>query len=70
MATEQQIAAWKKVYDALAAESERDAEDSHDYWVMNEAHYESICVGWCMGQGMTLTEALDFYNQMIKLELY
>jgi hypothetical protein len=70
MATEQQIVGWKKVYDALVAECEKDAEDTHDYWVENEAHFESICVGWCMGQGMTLDEALDFYEQMIPLNIF
>jgi hypothetical protein len=68
--TEQQIAEWKKVYDTLVAECEKDAEDTHEYWVENEGHFQSICVGWCMGQGMTLDEALDFYEEMIPLNIF
>lgn len=69
-ATKAQIAAWKKVYDSLSTNADKDPDETHDYWVENEAHFESLCVGWCMGQGMTLDDALDFYQQMIPLELF
>ena len=70
-ATKAQIAAWKKVFLVLAAECEKDSEDeSNCYWVYEESDFESICVGWCMAQGMTLDEARDFYQQMIPLELF
>ena len=70
-ATKAQIAAWKKIYDALGdAGDDSDEENGHIHWVNEESHVQSICVGWCMGQGMTLDDALDFYDQMIPLELF
>jgi hypothetical protein len=71
-ATKAQIAAWKKVYETIAAEGETygDNDDNHAYWVNEESHFESICVGWCVAQGMSLDESLDFYQQMIPLELF
>ena len=71
-ATKKQIAAWKEIYDALSVEEyDEEIEDqSYNYWLTEEAHFQSICVGWCMGQGMNLAEAMDFYEQMIPLNLF
>jgi radical SAM protein with 4Fe4S-binding SPASM domain len=32
--------------------------------------YESLCVGWCVAKGLTVDDALDFYQDMIPLKLY
>jgi len=73
-AAKKQIAEWKKFFDALVAEgrSENGGGEPDDYWVWvhEEADFESICVGWCMAHGMTLADALDFYQQMIPLRLF
>jgi hypothetical protein len=66
------IAEWKAVFDDLSAEglNDVDAADNHTYWVNEESDFQSICVGWCMGRGMSLDEALNFYQQMIPLDLF
>lgn len=48
---------WDKFYDGL---------DYNDYWIQNDANFESLCVGWCMANNMTLETALEFYRMQVK----
>lgn len=32
--------------------------------------WESLCIGWCMGKGLTVKTAYWFYQQMIPLDLF
>lgn len=50
---------WKKVYDDLCA---------HEFSA--ECDFENFCWGWCMGKGLTLDEAYDFYQAMIELRVF
>jgi hypothetical protein len=59
---------WKVTYLLLKTAGEDDGD--HSYWINEESHYESICVGWCMAKGLTLIQALDFYQAMIPLRLF
>jgi hypothetical protein len=58
---------WKVTYLLLKTAGE---DGDHSYWVNEESHFESICVGWCMAKGLTLNQAMDFYQAMIPLELF
>ena len=53
------VESWKKFHD-LTAENEE-----HEYFFNEEAHYESLCIGWCCGQGMSINEAMEFYQQRV-----
>ncbi len=33
-------------------------------------HWESLCIGWCLANGLTVDEAYAFYQEMIPLELF
>jgi len=36
----------------------------------DDALFESYCMGWCFAQGLTLSEAHDFYQDMIEAGVY
>lgn len=56
------VAAWAIIY-AQAAEIEELADKGGADW-------ESLCVGWCLGRGLTVIEAHEFYRLMIPLKLF
>jgi hypothetical protein len=53
------IKAWREFHDSLT----KDKEDG--YFLENEAHYESICLGWCCAKGLTIDDAFDFYRERV-----
>ena len=50
---------WKPVYGYL-----ENHENSGDW------QFQSLCIGWCVANGMAISEAEDFYNTLIPLGLY
>lgn len=61
---DQLVKEWKVIY--LTLKSDLD----NGYWIEQDSNFESICVGWCMAKGLTLTTALDFYQEMVTLRLF
>ena len=53
---------WKVIY-AMS-------EDIDGYADKDGADWESLCVGWCLGKGMSVIEAYSFYKKMIPLRLF
>lgn len=35
----------------------------------DSADWESLCVGWCMANGLTVNQAYDFYRAMVPVFL-
>jgi hypothetical protein len=56
---EKLINEWRETY-------KRFNEDSR----LENADYESLCVGWCVAKGLTIKEAFSFYQKMIPLNLF
>lgn len=38
--------------------------------MIGSLNIESFCVGWCLGKGISLDEAVEFYVSTIQLGLY
>ena len=36
-----------------------------EFWFSKETHYESFCIGWCMGKGLTAEQAYEFYQYAV-----
>ena len=50
---------WKIWYDANAAHS-----------LLDQADFESLCIGWCGAKGISIDEAFAFYRKMIGLGMF
>lgn len=50
---------WRKLYNVHAASHEKHVPD-----------WESLCVGWCLANGLNYDEAYGFYSAAIELDLY
>jgi hypothetical protein len=68
---------WRELYDRLKtfiaadkALADEDSETGWGNWLENEADWECLCVGWCLGQGLSVDEAHDFYQRCIKEGVY
>jgi len=50
---------WELVFETLG-------KDENLWWSNEEGHYESICVGFCLAKGLSLEQALEFYETQVK----
>ena len=62
MDEKQLIEDWRKIHERGAEIDETSRHDGHDW--------QSLCMGFCLGKGLSLDEAHAFYNRMIEEGLF
>lgn len=64
---------WEILYNKHGkSEEELEAlsDDERDELVYSDADWQSLCVGWCLGKGLTPPQGYRFYEAMIGLGLF
>ncbi len=56
-------AAWRIIYETQSKEIDHNADHGGADW-------QSLCVGWCIGKGLSVSEAYNFYQRMVANGLF